>query len=149
MELFTLGVDDFTGLNNYEQQDIVQIARAFTGWRFDWKTGKTSFSTWRHAYAADYPLRGPKVIVTTRGGMTSHAAVVARGMGRPCVSGASELRVDVKSAVIRVRDVEIREGDIITIDGSPGEVMLGDVPAIQPGLAGDLAVIIDWAVPGR
>ena len=84
-------------------------------------------------------------IVTTRGGMTSHAAVVARGMGRPCVSGASELRVDVKSQVIRVRDLEIREGDIITIDGSSGEVMLGEVATIQPGLSGDFAIIMAWA----
>ncbi|MHC4452962.1 MAG: pyruvate, phosphate dikinase, partial [Planctomycetota bacterium] len=84
-------------------------------------------------------------IVTTRGGMTSHAAVVARGMGRPCVSGASELRVDVKSQVIRVRDLEIHEGDIITIDGSSGEVMLGEVATIQSGLSGDFAVIMEWA----
>jgi pyruvate,orthophosphate dikinase len=84
-------------------------------------------------------------IVTTRGGMTSHAAVVARGMGRPCVSGASELRVDVKSQVMRVRDLEIHEGDVITIDGACGEIMLGEVATIQPSLSGDFAVIMEWA----
>ncbi len=84
-------------------------------------------------------------IVTTRGGMTSHAAVVARGMGRPCVSGAGELRIDGKSGVMRVRDLELRAGDILTIDGTTGEVMQGAVATIQPELSGDFGVIMGWA----
>jgi pyruvate,orthophosphate dikinase len=84
-------------------------------------------------------------IVTTRGGMTSHAAVVARGMGRPCVAGASDLRIDVKSAVIRARGAEIGNGELITIDGATGEVMRGEVKTIQPELSGDFAVIMSWA----
>ena len=84
-------------------------------------------------------------ILTTRGGMTSHAAVVARGMGRPCVSGASELRVDYKLGLVRVRDIEFKEGDLVTIDGATGEVMLGEVPTIQPELSGDFATLMSWA----
>ncbi|WP_085121055.1 pyruvate, phosphate dikinase [Tistlia consotensis] len=84
-------------------------------------------------------------ILTTRGGMTSHAAVVARGMGRPCVSGAGELRIDYKSGVMRVRDVEVRAGDLLTIDGGTGEIMLGEVPTIQPELSGDFAKLMGWA----
>ena len=84
-------------------------------------------------------------IVTTRGGMTSHAAVVARGMGRPCVSGAGDLRIDYKMKVMRALDKEIKERDFITIDGGTGEVMLGEVPTIQPELSGDFAVIMEWA----
>lgn len=88
-------------------------------------------------------------ILTTRGGMTSHAAVVARGMGRPCVAGAGELRIDYKSAVMRVRDHELKEGDIITVDGSTGEVMLGEVPTIQPELSGDFGKLMEWADAAR
>ena len=84
-------------------------------------------------------------IVTTRGGMTSHAAVVARGMGRPCVSGAGELRIDMKSGVMRVRSVEVRAGELITIDGATGEVMLGEVATVQPELSGDFGSIMGWA----
>jgi pyruvate,orthophosphate dikinase len=84
-------------------------------------------------------------ILTTRGGMTSHAAVVARGMGRPCVAGAGELRIDYKTGVMRVRDVEIKEGDTITLDGATGEVMQGEVPTIQPELTGDFAKLMAWA----
>jgi pyruvate,orthophosphate dikinase len=90
-------------------------------------------------------MHAARGILTTRGGMTSHAAVVARGMGRPCVAGASELRIDVKSRVIRVRDIELKEGDLITIDGSTGEVMLGQVPTIQPELSGDFGTLMAWA----
>jgi len=88
-------------------------------------------------------------ILTTRGGMTSHAAVVARGMGRPCVSGAGELRIDYKSGVMRVRDVELKEGDLLTIDGATGEVMQGEVPTVQPELSGDFAKLMIWADQGR
>ena len=84
-------------------------------------------------------------ILTTRGGMTSHAAVVARGMGRACVAGAGELRIDHKSGVMRVRDLEFKEGDLITLDGSTGEVMQGAVPTVQPELSGDFATIMEWA----
>ncbi|MEO3430979.1 pyruvate, phosphate dikinase [Pelagibius sp. CAU 1746] len=84
-------------------------------------------------------------ILTTRGGMTSHAAVVARGMGRACVAGAGELRIDHKSGVMRVRDLEFKEGDLITLDGSTGEVMQGAVPTVQPELSGDFATVMEWA----
>jgi len=84
-------------------------------------------------------------ILTARGGMTSHAAVVARGMGRPCVSGAGSLSIDYRTKVMRVGGIEIREGNTITIDGSTGEVMLGAVPTVQPELVGDFAVLMEWA----
>ena len=84
-------------------------------------------------------------ILTTRGGMTSHAAVVARGMGRPCVAGAADLRIDYASGVMRVLDSELKDGDVITIDGSTGEVMLGEVKTIQPELSGDFARVMGWA----
>jgi pyruvate,orthophosphate dikinase len=90
-------------------------------------------------------MHAAKGVLTTRGGMTSHAAVVARGMGRPCVAGASELRIDLKSGVMRVRNVELKAGDTITIDGSTGEVMLGQVPTIEPELSGHFAILMDWA----
>jgi pyruvate,orthophosphate dikinase len=84
-------------------------------------------------------------ILTSRGGMTSHAAVVARGMGRPCVAGAGALQIDYESGIMHVGDVEISEGDILTIDGSTGEIMLGEVETIQPQLSGDFATIMSWA----
>ncbi|MGH6619057.1 MAG: pyruvate, phosphate dikinase, partial [Alphaproteobacteria bacterium] len=84
-------------------------------------------------------------ILTTRGGMTSHAAVVARGMGRPCVAGAGELRVDYRSKTMFVGDVTLGEGEWITIDGGTGEVMVGIVPTIQPELSGDFERLMQWA----
>ena len=84
-------------------------------------------------------------ILTTRGGMTSHAAVVARGMGRPCVSGAGDLRVDEAQRVMTVRGHKIQDGDTITLDGGTGEVMLGEVPTIDPELSGDFATLMGWA----
>ena len=84
-------------------------------------------------------------ILTTRGGMTSHAAVVARGMGRPCVSGAGEVRVDYANQSFFVRDVTIKGGDRVTIDGTSGEVMLGEVPTVEPELSGDFAILMSWA----
>ncbi len=84
-------------------------------------------------------------ILTARGGMTSHAAVVARGMGRPCVSGAGTLSIDARARVFRVGGREVREGDIVTIDGATGEVMLGAVPMVQPELAGDFGTLMVWA----
>jgi len=90
-------------------------------------------------------MHAARGILTTRGGMTSHAAVVARGMGRACVAGAGELRIDYKSKVMSVRGVQVKEGDLITIDGSTGEVMLGAVPTVQPELSGDFATLMGWA----
>jgi pyruvate,orthophosphate dikinase len=88
-------------------------------------------------------------ILTTRGGMTSHAAVVARGMGRPCVSGAGELRVDAAAKQIVVKGQKIADGDLITIDGGTGEVMIGAVPTIEPQLSGDFATLMGWADEAR
>jgi pyruvate,orthophosphate dikinase len=84
-------------------------------------------------------------ILTTRGGMTSHAAVVARGMGIPCVSGAGDLRVDSAAKKLIALDVELLEGDVITLDGSTGEVMKGAVAMIQPELTGDFGTLMEWA----
>ncbi|WP_343565026.1 pyruvate, phosphate dikinase [Kiloniella sp. b19] len=84
-------------------------------------------------------------IVTARGGMTSHAAVVARGMGRPCVSGAGELRIDSKHNTIMVGELTLKEGDIITLDGGTGEIMLGSIPTIEPELTGNFAKLMEWA----
>src|SRR3546814_14582752 len=81
-------------------------------------------------------MHAARGILTARGGMTSHAAVVARGMGRPCVSGAGSLAIDGKAGVMRVAGREVREGDVITIDGASGEVTMGRVPTGQPELAG-------------
>ena len=83
-------------------------------------------------------------ILTTRGGMTSHAAVVARGMGTPCVCGAGDINVDAKAKTARVRDTILLEGDIVTIDGSTGEVLLGKVATVQPALTGDFAILMGW-----
>jgi pyruvate,orthophosphate dikinase len=90
-------------------------------------------------------MHAAKGILTARGGMTSHAAVVARGMGRPCVSGVGNLGIDAKAKLFRVGGQEVREGDIITIDGATGEVMLGEVPTVEPELAGDFGTLMVWA----
>jgi pyruvate,orthophosphate dikinase len=90
-------------------------------------------------------MHAARGILTARGGMTSHAAVVARGMGRPCVSGAGGLQIDLKARRLRVGGVEVNEDDVITIDGSTGEVMLGHVPTIQPELVGDFGTLMVWA----
>src|SRR4051812_4393258 len=84
-------------------------------------------------------------ILTARGGMTSHAAVVARGMGRPCVSGAGAVSIDYKARSMRVGGREIQEGETITIDGTSGEVMLGAVATVQPELVGDFGTLMAWA----
>jgi len=88
-------------------------------------------------------------ILTTRGGMTSHAAVVARGMGKPCVSGAGSLRVDYRAGTLMAMGHTFRKGDIITIDGSSGQVLKGSVPMLQPELSGDFAAIMEWADVAR
>ncbi len=90
-------------------------------------------------------MHAAKGILTARGGMTSHAAVVARGMGRPCVSGAGALSIDGKAKTLRVGARELKEGDVITIDGATGEVMAGEVPTVQPELAGDFGTLMGWA----
>ena len=84
-------------------------------------------------------------ILTCRGGMTSHAAVVARGMGRACVSGAGNIKIDYANKLFKVENIEVKEGDIITIDGSTGEVMLGEVKTINPDISGDFSEIMRWA----
>jgi len=84
-------------------------------------------------------------ILTARGGMTSHAAVVARGMGRPCVSGAGAVSIDRASRTLRIGSTELKEGDAITLDGATGQVMLGIVPTVEPELAGDFGTLMVWA----
>ena len=84
-------------------------------------------------------------ILTARGGMTSHAAVVARGMGRCCVSGASAVSIDMKARTLRIGGRELAEGDTLTLDGGNGQVMAGEVATIEPELAGDFGTIMDWA----
>ena len=90
-------------------------------------------------------MHASRAIVTSRGGMTSHAAVVARGMGRPCVSGAGEIRIDEEAGMFKVRGREIKKGDIISVDGSKGEVLFGAVEMEQPELSGDFAALMVWA----
>ncbi len=90
-------------------------------------------------------MHAARGIVTARGGMTSHAAVVARGMGRPCVSGASEIHIDGKAREFRCRGRTFKAGDIITIDGSRGEVLAGAVKMVEPELTGDFATLMVWA----
>ena len=84
-------------------------------------------------------------ILTTRGGMTSHAAVVARGMGKPCVSGVGSIRIDYKAQTLTVGGVTLKAGDVITIDGSTGQVIQGEVKMLQPELSGDFAALMEWA----
>jgi pyruvate, orthophosphate dikinase len=84
-------------------------------------------------------------ILTARGGMTSHAAVVARGMGKPCVSGAGEVRIDYAKKQFAVSGQTVKEGERITINGGTGEVILGEVPTIQPKLSADFAKLMEWA----
>ena len=90
-------------------------------------------------------MHAAKGILTARGGMTSHAAVVARGMGRPCVSGAGGISIDSRAKILRIGGRELKEGDILTLDGSTGEVMAGEVPTVQPELAGDFGTLMVWA----
>jgi pyruvate,orthophosphate dikinase len=84
-------------------------------------------------------------ILTTRGGMTSHAAVVARGMGKPCVSGAGSIRVDYAAETLQSAGVTLKRGDLVTIDGSTGQVLAGRVPMIEPELSGEFGTLIGWA----
>ena len=84
-------------------------------------------------------------ILTTRGGMTSHAAVVARGMGKPCVSGAGSIRVDAAKGTLSCAGVVLKKGDLITVDGSTGQVLRGLVPMLEPELSGDFSALMEWA----
>jgi pyruvate,orthophosphate dikinase len=90
-------------------------------------------------------MHAARGILTQRGGMTSHAAVVARGMGRPCVSGAGMLKIDADKGEMRAGDAIIRRGDIITIDGASGQVFKGKVGLRQPEMTGDFATLMGWA----
>ena len=86
-----------------------------------------------------------QAILTSRGGMTSHAAVVARGLGRPCVSGAGQLQIDYDRQLARIGDMQLHEGDVITVDGTSGRVMRGAVPTMEPELSGDFGTLMGWA----
>ena len=90
-------------------------------------------------------MHAAKGILTARGGMTSHAAVVARGMGRPCVSGSGEINIDYESKEFKAGDIIVKEGDIITIDGGSGKVMKGLVPTVKPDISGYFSTIMKWS----
>ena len=90
-------------------------------------------------------MHAAKGILTARGGMTSHAAVIARGMGKPCVCGSSEIKIDYENKLFKSGDHQIKEGDIITIDGGSGNVMLGKVPTVKPDISGDFSKLMSWA----
>lgn len=90
-------------------------------------------------------MAAAKGIVTSRGGKTAHAAVVARGMGKPCIVGCSDLRINFKERTMIVNEREYSEGDWITIEGSRGEVIKGELPLIPPDLSGNLKMMLDWA----
>ncbi|WP_423142418.1 pyruvate, phosphate dikinase [Parablastomonas sp. CN1-191] len=90
-------------------------------------------------------MHAARGILTARGGMTSHAAVVARGMGRPCVSGASSISIDMQARTLRIGARQLAEGDVITLDGATGQIMAGEVPTIEPELVGDFGTLIAWA----
>ena len=90
-------------------------------------------------------MHAAKGILTARGGMTSHAAVVARGMGRPCVSGSSEIDINYENKSFKTSSMEIKEGDIITIDGSTGRIIEGSVATVKPEISGDFSKLMSWA----
>jgi len=90
-------------------------------------------------------MHAARGILTARGGMTSHAAVVARGMGRPCVSGAGALTIDAATRTLKIGTRELKEGDIITLDGTTGEIMAGSVATVEPELVGDFGTLMEWA----
>ena len=90
-------------------------------------------------------MHAAKGILTSRGGMTSHAAVIARGMGRPCVSGSSEIDINYDEKIFKVSDLEVKEGDVITIDGSTGRIILGEISTLKPEISGDFSKLMTWA----
>jgi pyruvate,orthophosphate dikinase len=94
-------------------------------------------------------MHAAKAIVTARGGMTSHAAVVARGMGRPCVCGAGALQIDAERGAVRVGTRTLKKGDVITVDGAKGQVLVGSVKMVEPQLGGDFAEFMGWADASR
>ena len=94
-------------------------------------------------------MHAAEAIVTARGGMTSHAAVVARGMGKPCVSGAGNIRIDMAAQEFSVAGRIIKKGEILTVDGASGQVFMGAVDMVQPELSGDFAKVMDWADEAR
>lgn len=94
-------------------------------------------------------MHAAEAIVTARGGMTSHAAVVARGMGTPCVSGAGDIRIDYKAGEFTCAGRTVKAGDVVTVDGATGKVFAGEVAMIQPELSGDFAKIMEWADAAR
>ncbi|WP_298285891.1 pyruvate, phosphate dikinase [Acidocella sp.] len=94
-------------------------------------------------------MHAARGILTTRGGMTSHAAVVARGMGRPCVAGAGGISVDYGAQTLSAQGVTLRAGDVVTIDGSTGEIYAGSVKMIEPQLSGDFGTLMSWADAAR
>ncbi|MEN3397818.1 pyruvate, phosphate dikinase, partial [Brucella melitensis] len=96
-----------------------------------------------------HSMHAAEGILTTRGGMTSHAAVVARGMGKPCVSGAGSLRVDYRNGIMLAAGQTFRKGDVITIDGASGQVLKGSVAMLQPELSGDFGKLMEWADRAR
>lgn len=110
------------------------------------KDGKAIILCRRETSPEDiHGMHAAKGILTSRGGMTSHAAVVARGMGRACVAGAGAIAMDYERGIMMIGDVTVKAGEMITIDGSTGEVMLGVVPTIEPKLSGDFSIVMDWA----
>ncbi len=90
-------------------------------------------------------MHAAKGILTSRGGMTSHAAVVARGMGRPCVSGSSEIEIDYENKLFKTKNKVIKEGELITIDGSTGRIIIGEVKTVKPEISGDFSKIMSWS----
>jgi pyruvate,orthophosphate dikinase len=89
-------------------------------------------------------MHASRGILTARGGMTSHAAVVARGMGKCCVAGCGDIRVDYEGGFFKVGDTVVKKGDVITLDGSTGEVFLGTIPTIEPALTGEFGTFMEW-----
>ena len=90
-------------------------------------------------------MHAAKGILTSRGGMTSHAAVIARGMGRPCVSGSSEIDINYDEKIFKVSDLEVKEGDVVTIDGSTGRIISGKISTLKPEISGDFLKLMTWA----
>ena len=90
-------------------------------------------------------MHAAKGILTSRGGMTSHAAVVARGMGRPCVSGSSEIEIDYENKLFKTNNKVIKEGETITIDGSTGRIIIGEIKTVKPEISGDFSKIMSWS----
>ena len=90
-------------------------------------------------------MHAAKGILTARGGMTSHAAVIARGMGKPCVSGSNEINIDYDNKSFKSGNYEVKEGDVITIDGGNGKVMLGEVPTVKPAISREFSKLMSWA----